>query len=103
MRVADLEVMLVLPERKPTCVPQMTTLRAVLGSPARVRHARASKLQHMLKSYKRAAGMYADIATLEAAHALGMQYTDAVMKGLPPATLSQSLSSCAQEAVPGVR
>jgi hypothetical protein len=62
-----------------SCVPQMTLFSAVFASPSRVRLAQAHQLDCTAKSYQRAAGMYADVATLEAAHELGMQYTEEVM------------------------
>jgi hypothetical protein len=80
--VAGLEVLLANTERKIVYVPQTTMFNSVLASPARLRHAQtAFKLHCKPLQYKRAAGMYADIATLEAAHALGMQYTHTVMEG----------------------
>jgi hypothetical protein len=63
------------------CDPQMTMLSAVFVSPATVRVVQAYGLDCKSKRYQRAAGMYANIATLEAAHGLGMQYSHAVMIG----------------------
>jgi hypothetical protein len=63
------------------CVPQMTMQSAVFASPSRVRHAHAHGLSYTADHDQRAAGMYADIATLEAAHDCGMPYTLAVMEG----------------------
>jgi hypothetical protein len=64
-----------------TCVPQMTLYSAVFGSPSRVRHAEAHGLRCRTPAYERAAGMYADVATLVAARKLGMHYTHAVTRG----------------------
>jgi hypothetical protein len=46
-----------------------------------MQHAQAHELDSATESYQIAAGMHADIATLQAAHELGMPYTDAVMAG----------------------
>jgi hypothetical protein len=63
-----------------TCAPRLTKLSAVFASPARVRHAHAQGCLHLATApYQRAAGMYADVATLEAAHELGMPYTRSTM------------------------
>jgi hypothetical protein len=62
-----------------TCIPQMTTLSAVFICPSRVRHAHAHGLSCAREAYQHAAGLYADVARLEAAHALGMRYTATVM------------------------
>jgi hypothetical protein len=61
------------------CVPQMTLYSSVFSSPSRVKLAHANRLNCRLAAYKRAAGKYADIATLAAAHSLGMEYTAATM------------------------
>jgi hypothetical protein len=60
-------------ERDLICVPQMTLYSSVFASPSRV------KLDCTSESYQRAVGKYADIATVVAAHELGMQYTQATM------------------------
>jgi hypothetical protein len=62
---------------KISCVPQMTLYSAVCASPARVRHAQAHKLECTTTNFESAAGMFADVATLKAAHELGMYYESA--------------------------
>jgi hypothetical protein len=62
-----------------TCVPQMTLYSAVFASPSRVELAQKSGLDSSLWYYRHAAGKYADVATLAAAHELGMEYTDITM------------------------
>jgi hypothetical protein len=57
-----------------------TTLSAVLASPSRARHAHERKCHCTSPCYQRAAGRYADVATLEAAHELGMPYTYAALE-----------------------
>jgi hypothetical protein len=64
-----------------TCIPQMTLYSAVFSSPSRVRLADIRIIRCTALQYERAAGMYADVATLQAAHELGMPYTLAVMLG----------------------
>jgi hypothetical protein len=64
-----------------TCVPQMTTFSSVFASPSRVRRAQARGLHYTTEIHQRTAGMCADVATLKAAHELGMLYTHAVMVG----------------------
>ena len=54
---------------------------AVFGSLSRVRLAQARGLLFTTQSYQHAAGRYADIATLQAAHAAGMRYSYAAMDG----------------------
>jgi hypothetical protein len=66
---------------KITCVPQMTLYSAVFACPARVRLAAAREVRCTALYYQHVAGMCADVATLEAAHELGMHYTHAVMRG----------------------
>jgi hypothetical protein len=64
-----------------TCIPQMTTFTAVFASSSRVRLAHARELRYRTAVCHHSAGMYGDVATLEAAHELGMQYTQAAMDG----------------------
>jgi hypothetical protein len=64
-----------------TCVPQMTLFSSVFSSPSRVQHAHESGIDCASTAYQRAAGEHADIATLAAAHELGMKYTAATMAG----------------------
>jgi hypothetical protein len=64
-----------------TCLPQMTLYSEVFASPSRARLAQAHDLDYTTEECERAAGMYADVATLEAAHELGMAYTETVMGG----------------------
>jgi hypothetical protein len=64
-----------------TCVPQMTLFSSVFASPSRVKHAYQNGLSYRTTAYHRAAGKHADIATLAAAHELGMNYTAATMAG----------------------
>jgi hypothetical protein len=81
-RVADVVMQAIRFEWKINCVPQMTTFSAVFSSPSRLRlYAQARELHCKAKRFQRAAGTYADIATLQAAHELGMQYTDSVLEG----------------------
>jgi hypothetical protein len=63
-----------------TCTPQMTLYSAVCASAWRVRLAQSS-INCTAKQFQTAAGKYATITALVAAHDLGMQYTAAVMKG----------------------
>jgi hypothetical protein len=60
--------------------PQMTMFAAVFASPSRVRYAQTLERSCTRAQYEHAAGMYADIATLEAAHELGMSYTYGAME-----------------------
>jgi hypothetical protein len=55
-------------KRTITCFPQMTRCSSVFASPARVQLAHESGLDCSLVAYQRAAGQYADIASLAAAH-----------------------------------
>jgi hypothetical protein len=64
-----------------TCLPQMTSFSAVLASPSRVRLAHTRRLPYRRTAYECAAGMYADIATLQAARELSMLYSRHVMAG----------------------
>jgi hypothetical protein len=65
-----------------TCLPQMTSFSAVLASPSRVRlHTHTRRLPYRRTAYERAAGMCADIATLQAARELSMLYLRHVMAG----------------------
>jgi hypothetical protein len=56
-------------------------LQRVFASPSRVWLAQAHGLCSTTEEYQCAAGIYADVATLEAAHDLGMPYTDSAMYG----------------------
>jgi hypothetical protein len=58
-----------------TCEPQMTPYSSVFASPSRVILAHETGLKCSSAAYQRAAGKYAGIETLAAAHSLGMQYT----------------------------
>jgi hypothetical protein len=64
-----------------TCVPQMTLFSSIFASPARVRLVHARGLDITTTSFGRAAGRYADVPVLEAAHELGMQYTVETLQG----------------------
>jgi hypothetical protein len=68
-------------KRTIACFPQMTRYSTVFTSPARVQLAHESGLDCNAVAYQRAAGQYADIASLAAAHELGMHYTAPVMAG----------------------
>jgi hypothetical protein len=81
VRVAGKEIQMVGLRTTMTCLPQTTTFSAVFTSPSRMRHAHAHGLDCTSAQYQRAAGKYADIATLEAAHDVGMQYQFLVMLG----------------------
>jgi hypothetical protein len=59
---------------------QMTTLSEVFASPSRVRLAQARGLECAATRCQIAAGMHADVATLKAAHELGMRYTEAALE-----------------------
>eukprot|EP00953_Heterococcus_sp_UTEX-ZZ885_P020600 11517-Heterococcus_DN1.PRE.2 len=61
------------------CAPQMTLYSSVFSSPSRVMLAHKSGLDCTSVPYQRAAGKYAGILTLAAAHDLGMQYTATTM------------------------
>jgi hypothetical protein len=63
------------------CYPTTTMFSAVFASPSRLRYAQARELHCTTSRYQHAAGMYADVATLEAAHALGMPYTYSTIVG----------------------
>jgi hypothetical protein len=63
------------------CVPQMTLYSSVFASPSRVNGANESGLGCTSDAYQLAAGKYADIATLEAACELGMEYTALTVAG----------------------
>jgi hypothetical protein len=80
LKVADREIQ-VNPYIQITCVPQMTMLSAVFGSPEQVRLAHAHGLLCTTGDYQMAAGMHANIATLKAAHELGMPYDYTVIEG----------------------
>jgi hypothetical protein len=64
-----------------TCLPQMTAFSSVFTSPSRARLAHALGLRYDTAEHQYVAAMHADIATLEAAHELGMQYTKPAMDG----------------------
>jgi hypothetical protein len=64
-----------------TCTPKMTLYSAVFASPAAVQHAHACGLKSRGGRYEFAAGLYADTATLSAAHELGMPHTAAIPNG----------------------
>jgi hypothetical protein len=80
-KLASTEVQVIFGLHTITCVPQTTTFSAVFGSRSRVRLAHAHGPDCATKGYQRAAGMYADVATLKAARELGMRYTPETMKG----------------------
>jgi hypothetical protein len=61
------------------CGPQMTLFSSMFASPSRVNFAHDSGLDCTSEAYQHAAGKHADIATLAAAHSLGMQYTSTTM------------------------
>jgi hypothetical protein len=65
----------------PLTISQSTLHSAVFASPSRVKFADEVGLDHTLERYLHAAGEHANIATLVAAHALGMQYTATIMAG----------------------
>jgi hypothetical protein len=81
MRVAGKEIQMIGLHTRMSCVPQTTMFSSVFESPSRVRLAHAHELACTTTRYERAAGMYADVYALGAAHELGMQYTRAVMLG----------------------
>jgi hypothetical protein len=62
-------------------LPQTTLFSSVFASPTRVQLAQAHGLRCTTFEYKRAAGMYADIATLKAARELLMPYSRYAMAG----------------------
>eukprot|EP00953_Heterococcus_sp_UTEX-ZZ885_P014043 7993-Heterococcus_DN1.PRE.2 len=64
-----------------TCTPKMTMYSAVFASPSRVRLAHESGLQCATPAYQYAAGKHGTVASLWAAHELGMEYSVAVMLG----------------------
>jgi hypothetical protein len=80
-RVASREMQVIDSGRKVGSVPQMTLYSSIFGSASRVRHATAHGLSSTTMEYQRAAGRYADVATLQAAHAAGMRYSYAAMDG----------------------
>jgi hypothetical protein len=53
----------------------MTLYSSVLASPSRLKLAHESDLDSSQESYHYAAGRYATVATLAAAHELGMKYS----------------------------
>jgi hypothetical protein len=60
-----------------TCITgKMTLHSSVFTSPSRVSFAQECGLASTTKDYQRAAGKHADVATLAAAHELGMEYKD---------------------------
>jgi hypothetical protein len=58
-----------------TCTPKMTLYAAVFASPSCVKLAHESGLDISTENFRHAAGKHADIATLKAAHELGMHFT----------------------------
>jgi hypothetical protein len=80
-RVASREMQVIDSGRTVTSVPQMTLYSSVFGSPSRVRLAKALGLSSNTTEYQRAAGRYANVATLQAAHAAGMRYSYEAMDG----------------------
>jgi Ankyrin repeats (3 copies) len=62
-----------------TCVSEMTLYSCLFKSPSRVKLAHESGLDNMSTAYLQAAGRHADVATLAAAHELGMQFTAVTM------------------------
>jgi hypothetical protein len=64
-----------------TCTPQMTMFSAMFASPSRVRHAHKRGIRYETVSVQHAAGTYADIDSLKAAHELGMSYAYGAMLG----------------------
>jgi hypothetical protein len=72
-------------------------MSAVFEAPSRVRLAHAHGLDCATTAYERAAGMHADIATVAAAHELGMSYSDAELHASTSLLLC---SSCVRKAVP---
>jgi hypothetical protein len=64
-----------------TCASNMTLFSSVLATPSRVKLAHKSGVSCNVAAYWRAAGLHADIATLRAAHQLGMHYTRTTMAG----------------------
>jgi hypothetical protein len=67
-------------DKRTSCSPQTTMFKAVVTSPGRVRHAHGHGLTFSSVVFHGTAGMYADVATLEAAHQL-MQYEYATLWG----------------------
>jgi hypothetical protein len=72
-----------------TCVAQMTLYSAGFASPSRVRLANESGLQCTTTSYQYAAGKHATIASLAAAHEVGMEYQVALAAMLGAAECNQ--------------
>jgi hypothetical protein len=68
-------------KRAITCAQTMTLFSSVLATPSRVKLAHESGLSCNLAVYWRAAGRHAEVATLKAAHELGMHYTRTTMAG----------------------
>jgi hypothetical protein len=62
-----------------TCQPHMTPYSSVFASPARVKLAREAGVKFTAEKFKHAAGAYADVAALAAAHELGMKYSTATL------------------------
>jgi hypothetical protein len=62
-----------------TCDGQMTMYSSVFTSPSRVQLAHETGLDCNIRAYRRSAGRHADIATLAAAHDLGMEYKTITM------------------------
>jgi hypothetical protein len=74
LRVADAEMLAKFGYDTITCVPEMTLFSAAFAAPSRLRYAHARGISGTIMRYSFAAGKYADIATLEVAHELGMKY-----------------------------
>eukprot|EP00953_Heterococcus_sp_UTEX-ZZ885_P016774 9409-Heterococcus_DN1.PRE.6 len=64
-----------------TCGPQMTLFSSVFTSPSRVKLAHETDLNCRLTAYQHAAGKYADVTTLRAAHEVGLEYIMATIDG----------------------
>jgi hypothetical protein len=59
-----------------SCVPQMTLYSSMFASPSRVRLAHQQEdVNNSTSAYQYAAGKYSTVASLVAAHELGMDYT----------------------------
>jgi hypothetical protein len=62
-----------------TCVSKMTLFSSVFTAPSRVRLAHSCGLDCSSAGSQRAAGMHADVATLAAAHDVGMKFSTAAI------------------------
>jgi hypothetical protein len=74
LKVADAEMLAKFGYHTITCVPEMTLFSAAFASPSRLQFAHARGIGGTITRYSFAAGKYADVATLEVAHELGMKY-----------------------------